>query len=70
MATQVSSFSLSDGDGIFHAIMKLVTSNRSKWEIATIGHYFRKCEDDRCVPATRAAMDPPHALHEWHPMPH
>jgi aspartate carbamoyltransferase regulatory subunit len=50
MVTQVFSFSLSDGDGTFHAVMKLATSNKSKWKITTTCHCFRKCGDDKCVP--------------------
>lgn len=49
METQVSSFSLNDGDGTSHAIMKLVMFNKSKWEIMIMSHCFRKCDNDRCV---------------------
>lgn len=55
MATQVSSFSLNDGDGTSHAIMKLVKSNKNKWEIMTIGHCFRICDNDRCVPCNASS---------------
>ncbi len=50
MATQVSSFSLSDGDGTFHTVMKLVMSNKGKREIVTTSRCFKKCGDDGCVP--------------------
>jgi len=49
MATQVSSFSLSDGDGTSCTVMKLVTPNKGKWEIVTTGH-FKECGNDGCVP--------------------
>lgn len=50
MATWVSSFSLSDGDGTSCTVMKLVTSNKSKREITITGCCFKKCGDDGCVP--------------------
>jgi len=55
MPTQVSSFSLNDGNGNFHIVMKLVTFNKSKWEIVTMGRCFRKCDDDRCVPCNASS---------------
>jgi hypothetical protein len=56
MATQVSSFSLNDDDRTSHVVMKLVTSNKNKWEIVTMGCCFKKCDDDRCV-ACKASND-------------
>ncbi len=50
MATQVSSFSLSDGDGTFHTIMKLAMSNKNKQEIVTMDRCFKKFGDNDCAP--------------------
>jgi hypothetical protein len=50
MVTQVYFVLLSDGDGTFHAVMKLVMSNIGKQEITTMSHCLRKCGDDECVP--------------------
>jgi hypothetical protein len=50
MATQVSSFSLSDGNDTSCVVTKFMTSNRGKQEIVTMGHYFRKCGENKCVP--------------------
>ncbi len=56
MATLISSFSLSDGDGTSWASMKLATSNRSKQEIVTTSCCFKKCGDNKCVPC-KASSD-------------
>ncbi len=50
MARQVSLFLLPDGDGTSRVVMKLKTSNIGKWEIMTMGRWFRKCGDIGCVP--------------------
>jgi hypothetical protein len=70
MATQVSSFLLSDGDVTFRTVMKLAMSNRSKWEIVTMGRCLKKCGDDECVPCNASIVDPCHAFNEWDPVPH
>ncbi len=55
MATQVSSFLLSDGNGTFCAIMKLVMSNKGKHEITTMSCCFRKCGNNGCVPCNASS---------------
>jgi hypothetical protein len=49
MATRIYSFLLSDGDGTSCIVMKLAMSNKSKWEIATMG-CFKKCGNKGCEP--------------------
>jgi hypothetical protein len=50
LATQVFSFSLSDGNSTSCIVMKLVMSNICKQEIVTMGRCFRKWGNDECVP--------------------
>jgi hypothetical protein len=64
MATRVSSFSLSDGNGTFHIVMKLMTSSKGKQEVATMGCCFKKCGMTGVYLPTQVAMDPHHALHD------
>ncbi len=56
MATQVSSFSLSDDDGTSWVVMKLAMSNKGKREIVTTSCCFKKCGDNECV-SCKASSD-------------
>jgi hypothetical protein len=70
MATQVSSFSLNDGDDTSCVVMKFTTSNRGKQEIVIMGYYLGNVVTMGVYLAMQATMDPCNELYEWHPMPH